>query len=1252
MSKLTDIKQKILQLEGGAFQELCDIYISKLGYENSLSLGMKPGTMKTTKGIPDTYFLDQRGKYVFVMYTTQQSNVYEKIYEDICDCFNPGKTGVEVSDISEIICCHTSANLSAGKCKELRDHCSSQGVLLRLNGIDEIASNLYNRFHGISRDFLGIPISTEQIFDAGEFISVYDSNGMAAPLSTTFQFREKEFTEVLNKIENERVTLITGPAGVGKTRLALECCRKYAFENEFRLLCIQSNHLPIYDDLKIFLDTPNKYLLLIDDANQITGLQHALRYLTKHELGYDVKIVITVRDYARETTIQDIRNFTIPEICTISIFSDEEIKKLLEVNLQILNSEYLDKIVRIAEGNARLAIIAGKLAVETQSLSSVEDATQLYEGYYGNFIENSIFDQDRDLCATAGIIAFLTAINLERLEYLIPVLEMTGISNDSFSKCAYRLHDLEIVDIYNDKAAKISDQSLGNFLLFYVFMKKQVIPLSEMLKVCFGIYKPRVINASNTLANIFASKGIHQQLEKEICIVWDEFEESKNPLFFDFVKVFHNIRPTETLLILKERIDSLPLNTFDISSINFKNECRNNSVNDDILDMIGGFHGRNELPEALDLLFDYYIKMPQIFMDFYHAINNSFGVQKDSHRYVYWTQIQLINKFIEHANNWKVENVNILFIRVAAQFLKLSFSPTKAERGHTITIYQIPVQLNDGSRKYRGLLWNGLFELYQYEEYQLEIESIITEYGHSHRDEIEEGLVQLDCQFIVRFFSDLFSPLKLSHCIIAKTVADQFKRLGIDMQPYLSEYFHSSDFVIYKILKGERHLEEFDWQKEKELKESDIRALLQDCSKETILDIIRTCVNYQKFDPENTWDIGVGLQYAFSHLAINKELFLYAVDVYLAYNTPLRMHPDPIVSQLFDAIGAERTNEIINKYEFDQRNAWQFSFFKNLPFEAISNQYVRSMYDFLSLKEDNMTSSPYRGIEFLEKYKHLDDDVFIKAGRIIARKYDYSPFMFSLYFPLMFSSYGDGTNLDMLFDRFKNDLGLLTEIYLKLTSCESHIDSDGQYLIQFIQRDYLFIDEFIQYTLKDKATRRHEDQNRLSAIWDCENYIQLADHIFVSYFNAENIYPREVSYYIANLFKIRKNTETRIIRRDEWLSHFINVNFNNSEFMKTIFASIADAEFSSERLKKHLLHFIQLNADPVIFGEIQIEPRSFGGWGSMILYMEARISFLESLLPALTGLAYLKHKQRIQRSIEGWRRDIEREQIDEVLRNR
>jgi hypothetical protein len=824
-----------------------------------------------------------------------------------------------------------------------------------------------------------------------------------------------------------------------------------------------------------------------------------------------------------------------------------------------------------------------------------------------------------------------------------------GISNKLFVDNAYQLHELELVDIYNDKAVKISDQCLSNYMLKYVFIIKKIIPYSVMVKVCFGYYRLRVINATNVLGNIFGSTDMYQQLEKEIGIVWDDFKRSNNPLFFDFVKAFYIIRPTETLLMLKEKIDAFPQEIYDINTIDFERESRNNSVNDDILTIIGGFQDRKDLSEALDLLFAYYIKQPQRFMDCYHTINRFFGVDKDSLKYDYWTQIQLVSKFIEHADHWQNENITILFLRVVVDFLKLMFSPTEAGRHNTITWYKIPVQISDGSKKYRGMMWNSLIELFHNGKYQSDIETIIKEYGQHFVDEVDQELVKFDFQYILRFFNELFSPSRLSHCIIAKMVSDRVRRDGINAMTQLVTYLTNPDYLLYCILKGERHLEEFDWEKEKKLKETDIRNLIDECNQERVEKIIQVCVDYEKYDSNNTWDIQDGLQYTFSCLSSKKELYLYAVDAYLANNTPINLYPDPIIIKLFEIVGDKATYEIINKVEYNQKNSWQFSFYKNLPLNAISEQYVQSFYDYLSWDEGSITSSPHRNIDFLENYKCYDPEIFIKASRIIAKKYDYSPFMFSIYFGLMFHPHH--IKPELLVERYKNDCNLLKEIYFKLISYNKSIDYDGTFLITFAKFYSSFINEYIEFiVLKDGNSWAHGEEERLSAIWDCENYIDLADQIVEKYCNYSEFSSWQISSYIENILKCRDKSGVRTKPQDYWISHFIDCNYGNTRLMELLFSSIS--EILSNRRKTHILHLIQLNADPELFASLEIEPRSWGGMGSMIPYMEERIVFLESFLPEFRGLKYLRHKQKIEKDIEMWQQRIEREQIDEVLEGR
>lgn len=55
MAIINTIKQKILELDQGTFQNLCDQILYSLGYSNFVSLGSQSGTQKTTPGTPDTY---------------------------------------------------------------------------------------------------------------------------------------------------------------------------------------------------------------------------------------------------------------------------------------------------------------------------------------------------------------------------------------------------------------------------------------------------------------------------------------------------------------------------------------------------------------------------------------------------------------------------------------------------------------------------------------------------------------------------------------------------------------------------------------------------------------------------------------------------------------------------------------------------------------------------------------------------------------------------------------------------------------------------------------------------------------------------------------------------------------------------------------------------------------------------------------------------------------------------------------------
>ena len=51
----------------------------------------------------------------------------------------------------------------------------------------------------------------------------------------------------------------------------------------------------------------------------------------------------------------------------------------------------------------------------------------------------------------------------------------------------------------------------------------------------------------------------------------------------------------------------------------------------------------------------------------------------------------------------------------------------------------------------------------------------------------------------------------------------------------------------------------------------------------------------------------------------------------------------------------------------------------------------------------------------------------------------------------------------------------------------------------------------------------------------------------------------------------------------------------------------------------------------------------------MIPCMQDRIEYLRSLLPILSGIKYLKQRQRVLREIEDWKKRINDEEVSELL---
>ncbi len=83
---------------------------------------------------------------------------------------------------------------------------------------------------------------------------------------------------------------------------------------------------------------------------------------------------------------------------------------------------------------------------------------------------------------------------------------------------------------------------------------------------------------------------------------------------------------------------------------------------------------------------------------------------------------------------------------------------------------------------------------------------------------------------------------------------------------------------------------------------------------------------------------------------------------------------------------------------------------------------------------------------------------------------------------------------------------------------------------------------------------------------------------------------------------------------------------------------------------RSILLFLKNNPLFEDFEKIPLTPTSCSWSGSAVPMYSAWIGFLESLLPNFIGLKWIKHKNYIETKIDDLQKQIEAEQIDEILR--
>lgn len=1244
MSKLTQIEKALLNQDGAASQRLCDAYLKRRGYDRINPIGLVAGTDKVKQGTPDTLFAQPDGKYVFAEYSTQQKGLAKKFGGDLAKCFDESKTGVPVDQICEVILCHNS-RLTPKEEHKLAGQCQKHGVRLSVYGLGTLAHDLYDKFSGLAEDFLNIEVDTRQILQTEDLIAYYNKSALATPLDTTFRFREDEINRALAMLKAEDLILISGRPGVGKSRLALEACRRFGEDHPgIKVRCIIHRGPDIFRDLRVHLSEPGYYLVLVDDANRVNHFEYVLQFLREQREDRKIKIIATVRDYALDKAREIARPFGGGGSLELTRLSDEQLKTFVQEEFGVNYHLYLERIAEIAKGNPRIAVMAARIALRENTLASIADVSALYDEYFSS-IRSDIEDlQDATLLRVAGIIAFFRAVDRSNAELMKSIGDVFGIDEKVFWRAAERLHLLEAVDMYENEVVRVSDQVLATYLFYLCFIKERVIEFGVLLEHLFPDLRYRSVDALNSVLEAFNFRAIADALRPHVARARSAAQEQgDDEKLRHLLDVFCFVNPTDSLVYVKDRIKATATEPRPVAEMKF---TAGSEVPDpaSVLSILDDFRHASDSDRrvAITLIVDYLERCPAKLPLILRTLTERYGMKHYSHHWGFAVERDVVDVLWERAQDGANELVSRVFLAVAEPLLHTHFQTHESKGHNSINVIQFDVPVSRNLLELRRVIWQRVFALSTTPQLRNPVLELLSKHSRSGYLVANREIIEHDSQLVQPFFQAELNPGSLSHCLLVHEYLDRTEKLGVETDVKLKDRFTNETYKLYEFLSDDLfERRDLGWEEYQKIKRERLAAHTAGFNEHDFQTFFEKCAEILQASDRGRHDYQIQnsvREVLFSLAERDPALYAAVLDSHLQKGDVFELGPWLLVAALITAAGPERAYEILSRSRSPSRTSWLFAYFIALPAEFVSRERLEQMY---ALYESAEVKDALRDLDYLLKFAGTDENVVVRVTRSLVDKADADP-SFGRAFGGVFNEHSQvGKQLRTI---FADDVALLKRACFAACAADPHAANDGIGFNALLNLDADFAGQWVSWMFSQKQyLSRHDDQRDYAFLWrrtDCEAVIErISDTILKEQQEHLSLDP-----YLSTFFVLTEGTEdaeTIYHRQDEYVDRIISRKHSDREHMQMIFSVVTS--FAPERRRGRIAAFLACNQNVDDFDTLPLEPSSWGWSGSAVPMYQRRVDFFESLLPLVNTSELLFHKQSVERQIEALRNSIERE---------
>ncbi|ADH86699.1 ATP-binding protein [Desulfurivibrio alkaliphilus] len=838
-------------------------------------------------------------------------------------------------------------------------------------------------------------IDTGQIVPPEQFVSLYNSSRLATRLDLGFHFREEELGRLSDALEAGQLVFLSGQAGVGKSRLALEVCRRFGAEHpEYEVLCVFGRNRDLWEDMQVQFRKPGRFLIFVDDANRINQFDYVVDLLQRQRSDQQIKVLATVRDYAFKKVQHVARPLGGGLEVELDPFRDEQIKKLITDEFGIKNYHYLERIASIARGNPRLAVMAAEIA-KAGTLGSIQDVSALYDSYFSSVWEDLKDDcvdlRRADIMRVAAIVSFFKAVDRANEEMMKSIEGAFGITPAVFWELATHLHELELLDMFENEVVRVSDQVLGTYLFYLATFKETALDFGALLSHFFPKLRYRIVDSINPVLDAFDSERSIDSMRPHVDRVWSEYTKAGDEeSFLHLLDVFGFVKCTDTLIWARDRIDELAHDPLGVPDITYEKD-KNTLPSPSILSVLRSFvfAGEEDFRIALNLILDYFVKQPSKIPLLLRLLIDDYGFSVDSYLRNFEVQGAVVDAL------WKrVEQGDALFSRVfiavANDYLGTSFETRTMKDSRHLLISRFDLPAIPELAVLRKSIWERLFTLYEDEALRQDVLEVISRYSTDPFRVSNSEVINDDTKHLLPFLASTLDPSSYRDCSIMHAYLDLLENNDLEVQKSLRDRYQNETYLLADILLSDwpekRSLKlsfaEYEQYKHERLKEYTAKFSFDDYAR-----FFEHCLDIRELPGKNRNEylLQNGVLSALLLLAERDvDLFEQVMMHYLERQDPLQLRsPHALVQKLVERIGYERTLKLLQGADYPTKKRWLFSIHEVLPVSLVNEKVLTDLYELYETAERG--DLPF-GMEYLLKYIPLDSQVVTKVVATVLEK--------------------------------------------------------------------------------------------------------------------------------------------------------------------------------------------------------------------------------------------------------------------------